>query len=135
MTPESQARFNPLIQLLTHIDPASCAATYRRFYPLLHNAYADLGEKKTFHGVMLTAIDKLLATPEPATEPELIPAEKGLYKFASPTLEALPAAQKPLIRMGRENARELKAWLRRVKAAVLHPPEPDPVNSPTPSPI
>lgn len=122
MTPASQARFDTLVHIITHIDPARCAASYQRHYPLLHAAYAELGEKKTFHSVMLTAIDKLLATPEPATEPELIPADKGLYRYASPALEALPAAQKPMIRMGRENARELKKWLRQVRAAILQAP-------------
>lgn len=123
MTPASQARFDTLVHIITRIDPARCAASYQRHYPLLHAAYAELGEKKTFHSVMLTAIDKLLATPEPATEPELVPAEKGLYRYASPALEALPAAQKPMIRMGRENARELKSWLRQVRAAILTTPD------------
>ena len=122
MTPASQARFNTLVHLLTRIEPARCAATYRRYYPLLHTAYAELGEKKTFHSVTLAAIDTLLATPEPTTEPELILAEKGLYKYVSPTLESLPAAQKPLLRMGRENARELKHWLRQLRAAILTTP-------------
>lgn len=119
MTTESQGRFNTHIQIITSISPSACATTYRRFYPLLHSAYADLGEKKTFHSVMLMAIDRVLATPELMSEPELVPAEKGLYKYLDPALESLPAAQKPLLRMGRKNAAQLKHWLQQVKASIL----------------
>lgn len=122
MTTESQNRFNTHIQIITSIPPATCAAAYRRYYPLLHTAYADLGEKKSFHSVMLAAIDRVLAAPEPSAEPELVSAEKGLYKFNDPALEALPAAQKPLLRMGRNNASQLKAWLHQVRAALLATP-------------
>ena len=122
MTPESHARFNTYIQIITSINPATCAATYRRHYPLLQSAYADLGEKKTFHTVMLAAIDQILAAPEPTSEPELIAANKGLFKFSDPQLEALPAAQKPLLRMGRENEAELKQWLRRLRSELLTTP-------------
>jgi hypothetical protein len=122
MTEDSHARFNTHIQIVTSISPATCAATYRRYYPLLQGAYADLGEKKTFHSVLLTAIDLVIAAPEPEDEPLLVAADKGLLKFADPKLEALPAAQKPLLRMGRDNATQLKQWLRQFRAAVLATP-------------
>ena len=122
MTEDSHARFNTHIQIVTSISPATCAATYRRYYPLLQGAYADLGEKKTFHSVLLTAIDLVMAAPEPETEPLLVSADKGLFKFVDPKLEALPTAQKPLLRMGRENATQLKQWLRQFRTAILAPP-------------
>lgn len=124
MTTESQGRFNTHIEIITSIPPSACATTYRRFYPLLHSAYADLGEKKTFHSVLLMAIDRVLATPELMSEPELVPAEKGLYKYLDPALESLPAAQKPLLRMGRKNAAQLKHWLQQVKISILSTPAP-----------
>jgi hypothetical protein len=123
MTAVAQARYNVYIQSLVAIDPQAAAELYRRYYPLLQGAYAELGEKKTFHSVMLRAVDKLLATPE-LTQPLLLqPVDKaGLYRFADLSIESLPAAQKPLLRMGVENARSLKSWLRHFRAALLAPP-------------
>jgi hypothetical protein len=41
-----------------------------------------------------------------------------MYTFADPTLEALPAGQKLLIRMGPENAAVIKAKLKELRAIV-----------------
>ena len=41
-----------------------------------------------------------------------------MYTFADPTLEALPAGQKLLIRMGPENAAAIEAKLTELRAAV-----------------
>jgi hypothetical protein len=40
---------------------------------------------------------------------------KVLYEFADPDLETRSAGQKILVRMGAENERKVKAWLRGLK--------------------
>ncbi|HSC75992.1 MAG TPA: DUF3014 domain-containing protein [Pseudomonadales bacterium] len=122
MTPESQMRYNLFVSALTSLDPKQCAALYRRYYPLLNNAYKELGEKNNFHALVLKAIQQLDATPELTQAPALVPAEKGLYKYAQPQLEALPAVQKQMLRSGWENVSKLKIWLRQLRAALLAPP-------------
>ena len=82
----------------------------------------DVDATATLPRAQQEAIDKLLAAPEPKDNPLLVPAEKGLYAFADPALEALPAAQKPLLRMGISNERQLKAWLKQVRTAILQAP-------------
>jgi hypothetical protein len=52
----------------------------------------------------------------------LVPADKGMYKYAQPQLEALPAVQKQMLRSGWENVSKLKVWLRQFRAALLAPP-------------
>ena len=42
-TPESQTRYNLYVELITALDPQQCAELYRRYYPLLNKAYAELG--------------------------------------------------------------------------------------------
>jgi hypothetical protein len=42
-----------------------------------------------------------------------------LYEFADPVLEASSAGQKILIRMGRENAVQVKAKLREIRGALV----------------
>lgn len=122
MTPESQARYNLYVEAITALDPQQCAALYRRFYPLLNNAYKELGEKGNFHALVLKAIQQLESTPDLTQAPALVPAEKGMYKYVQPQLEALPAAQKQMLRSGWENTSKLKVWLRQLKSALLAPP-------------
>lgn len=122
MTPESQARYSLYIDAITALDPQQCAALYRRFYPLLNSAYQELGEKNNFHALVLKAITQLDNTPELTQAPVLVPADKGLYKYAQPQLEALPAVQKQILRSGWENVSRLKVWLRQLRAALLTPP-------------
>lgn len=122
MTPESQTRYALYIDAITALDPQQCAALYRRFYPLLNSAYQELGEKNNFHALVLKAITQLENTPDLTQAPILVPADKGLYKYAQPQLEALPAIQKQILRSGWENVSRLKIWLRQLRAALLAQP-------------
>ena len=83
---------------------------------------AELGEKNNFHALMLKALQQLENTPDLTQAPVLIPAEKGMYKYAQPQLETLPAVQKQMLRSGWENVSRLKVWLRQLKSALLAPP-------------
>ncbi len=122
MTTESQARYSLYVDAITSLDPQQCAALYRRYYPLLNSAYKELGEKNNFHALMLKALQQLENTPDLTQAPVLIPAEKGMYKYAQPQLETLPAVQKQMLRSGWENVSRLKVWLRQLKSALLAPP-------------
>lgn len=122
MTPESLTRYTLYIDAITALDPQQCAALYRRFYPLLNSAYQELGEKNNFHALVLKAITQLENTPDLTQAPILVPADKGLYKYAQPQLEALPAIQKQILRSGWENVSRLKVWLRQLRAALLATP-------------
>ncbi len=122
MTTESQVRYNLYVEAITALDPQQCAALYRRYYPLLNNAYQELGEKNNFHALMLKALQQLENTPDLTQPPALVPADKGMYKYAQPQLEALPAVQKQMLRSGWENVSKLKVWLRQFRAALLAPP-------------
>ncbi|MEZ5538520.1 MAG: DUF3014 domain-containing protein [Pseudomonadales bacterium] len=121
-TAESQTRYNLYVDLITALDPQQCAQLYRRYYPLLNAAYAELGEKGNFHVLVLKALQQLEATPELSQAPVLTPNEKGMFVYAQPQLEALPSAQKQLLRSGWENVSRLKVWLRQLHAALMTPP-------------
>ena len=121
-TADSHARYNLYVELLTALDPQQCAELYRRYYPLLNHAYAELGEKGNFHALVLKALQQLDATPELSQAPVLVPNDKGMYVYAQPQLETLPAAQKQLLRSGWENVSRLKVWLRQLRAALVQAP-------------
>jgi hypothetical protein len=114
--PANAARYKPYVDAFDAIDVHQSVALYTRFYPLFQEAYKDLGYPKTyFNDRLIAVIDDLLAAPEPKDPPQL--AEPHLmYQFADPSLEALPAGQKALIRMGPGNEARVKAKLRAIRA-------------------
>ena len=121
IAPDNSARYARYMALLAAVDVGQAAALYRRFYPLLQEAYEDLGYPgQYFNDRVIAVIDQLLATPEVA-EPIRLVHPSVMYKFADPKLEALSAGQKALLRIGRENAAEVKAKLRALRAEIAGP--------------
>jgi len=70
-----------------------------------------------FNDRLVQVIDVLLATPQISGPIDLV-RPNVMYIYADPTLEARPAGQKLLIRMGPENAAVIKAKLVELRAAV-----------------
>ena len=122
-------RYNAFVRFVTAIDSDAAVALYVRMYPLLQKAYEDLGYPgKYFNNRLVEVIDQLLQTPEPS-EPIQVTlmrvkgpiAEKRpwiRYEYADPTLEARPAVQKIMLRMGLRNTAALKAKLRDLRKRV-----------------
>jgi len=122
IAPDNSARYARYMVLLGAIDAGQAAALYRRFYPLLQEAYEELGYPgQYFNDRVVTVIDHLLATPEVA-EPIRLVHPSVMYKFADPKLESLSAGQKALLRIGRENAAEVKAKLRALRTEIAGTP-------------
>ncbi len=86
--------------------------------PLLTEAYGELGiQEVDVEARVARAIEILLETPEP--EGRIWVRQPSVaYEFADPTLEALPPAQKQLIRMGPANMRKIKSKLREMQRIV-----------------
>jgi hypothetical protein len=117
--PDNFSRYDPFVRLVTAADPAKAAAVYARYYPLLQQAYQELGyPSRQFHGRLLEVIDHLLATPEVPTPIRLV-RPHVLYKYADPDLEARSAGQKALIRMGPEHMAVLKDKLRALRVELI----------------
>jgi hypothetical protein len=128
------ARFAPYVTLLQGMDTRALADLYVRFYPLFQQSYEDLGYPgQYFNDRLVEAIDDLLATPEIA-KPVALVQPRVFYEFADARLEALPAGQKMLLRMGPQNAAVLKAKLRELRTVVTRggalPSTPHGVNEP-----
>ncbi len=112
------ARYRPLVALVGALDVARLVGVYQHFYPLLQGAYQDLGYPQGyFNDRLVQAIDSLLATPQPEG-PIALARPNVMYTFADPHLEALPAGQKLLLRMGPENAALIKAKLTELRTAL-----------------
>ncbi len=113
------SRYDAFTQSIIAIDSQQAAAFFHWTRPLLETAYSELGYPGEDLGTaLITAIDTLLATPS-IEGPIALKRESVLYQYADPAMEALPGAQKQLLRMGAKNARLLKAWLSELRSALL----------------
>jgi hypothetical protein len=122
LSAQNYARYKPFVDAVQSLDPKALAAVYFRLYPLFQQAYESLGYPgKYFNDRLVQAIDSLLATPD-VQGPILLVRPKVFYQFADPKLEALPAGQKLLIRMGPQNAAIVKAKLKALRAAITATP-------------
>jgi|GEM_PF-1194416 len=96
--------------LISKAVPAEqISKVYIKYYPLLQQAYGELGEgPEQFHSVMLGALDNLLSTPDVSDEKLELIQTSIVFKFKDEQLESLPATQKLLLRMGEENRSAIK---------------------------
>jgi len=122
INPASYRRFDGIARTVASLDPAAVAAAYRTIQPRLDEAYRALGRTSlSVDQAVATALQVLIDTPEAADPIRLAPGPGATLGFADPDLQALPAAQKQLIRMGPENAARVKDTLRRIKIAIETP--------------
>lgn len=124
LAPANGPRYAAYVKLAEAVDGKQLAALYVRFYPLLQEAYRELGYPQGhFNDRLVAVIDHLLATPEPSGPIRLV-QPKVLYEFADADLESRSAGQKLLLRMGAENAARVKARLREFRREVaVQPPQ------------
>jgi hypothetical protein len=119
---DNGARYARYLELVRTVDPAAAVTLYRRYYPLFQQAYEELGYPgHYFNDRVVVVIDNLLATPEPAGPVALV-HPSVMFKFADPATEGLSAGQKALIRLGPDNAREVKEKLRAIRALIATQP-------------
>ena len=126
---DNAARYRPFVQFASGLNTGKAVAFYAQWYPLFQAAYEELGYPgQYFNDRLVTVIDQLLATPElTGPVPLMLTQVKGSvptvrpwvrYEYADAALEARPAGQKMLMRMGTENARVLKTKLQEIRQLI-----------------
>ena len=119
LDPRNYQRYTPYVAVVRNLDVAALMKVYLHFYPLLQRAYQDLGYPNGyFNDRLVEAIDSLLATPRPTGPIDLV-RPNVMYEFADPALEALPAGQKLMLRLGPDNAGDIRAKLTELRAALV----------------
>jgi hypothetical protein len=115
MDPAGFDRYEPVVDMVAAVRPEQAVMLLETMDPLLQDAYRELGVQDVdVESRLAAAIDVLLATPIPEGPVEL-KQPAVMYEYADPELEALLPAQKQLIRMGPENARQILDKLRRIR--------------------
>jgi hypothetical protein len=118
LAPANSARYDGLMRVVDGADVRALASVYVRHYPLFQKAYRELGYPDGyFNDRFVAAIDLVLATPDLDGHAGLV-QPRVLYEFADPELEALPAGQKALLRLGPANAARVKAKLRDLRGLI-----------------
>ncbi|TCV97082.1 DUF3014 family protein [Luteibacter rhizovicinus] len=112
-------RYATYMYVAEKIDTGALVGWYKRYYPLFQQSYRDLGYPDGYFNDRLVAvIDHLLAAPEPKG-PVVLVQPKLRYEFADPSLQALSAGQKFMLRLGPDDEARLKAKLRAIRAGVV----------------
>jgi len=106
----SSKRFSLYIDLLRSMDSDSLVQWYSDIKPLIDEAYKELGYEDDFTRTLQYAITRVLDMELPKSSMTLI-QPSVTYKFANPTLEALPDTDKLLLRLGRGNLLVIKSVL------------------------
>ncbi|GMU01699.1 hypothetical protein KH5H1_58190 [Corallococcus caeni] len=116
--PESHTRYDGVTRVITSLDAKTAGQVYQELKPLLDAAHAELAPPgRSLDETLSQAIGRLTRVPVPKAPVELAP-KGALYVYADPSLEALSAAEKHLLRMGPENMRKVQAKLTELAAAL-----------------
>ena len=122
IAPESFARYDTVVRVFTSLDTPTSVITYQALRPLIQGAYLEISRPgQRFDQTLSNAIQRMLDTPVPEGEVEVVDSPGVNFTYASPELEGLSAAQKHLLRLGPANARALQAKLRELREALALP--------------
>ena len=109
LTPETEARYTPCVELFCTIDTELAGKVYRAIKPALQNALNVSGHPdQTPDQLLLAAMEKLRQIPLYESNPPMNKVADGLFAWKYPDLEALSPAQKTLLRMGQGNLRKIR---------------------------
>lgn len=107
-------RFSPYIDLFLAIDNQRLVDWYKQLLPLLNQAYQELGyEEQFFTDTVHLAIGRITTFDMPKNASTLIQPHV-MYKYRDKSIEALPDAEKLLIRLGDENLSKLQDKLKQI---------------------
>jgi len=126
----NRQRYDTAVRLFEAVDARQAVSVYLRFYPLLQQAYRDLGVPgKQFNDRLVEVIDHLLLAPEADGPIELVPVQgQPRWAFADPRLESASVGHKAMLRLGPAHAARVKAKLRELRTLLAgHPPQATPL--------
>jgi hypothetical protein len=122
IAPESFARYDVVARVFSSLDTQGSARVYRTLKPLIDEASQEISRPgQRFDQTLARAIQRLLDTPVPEGDIEVVDTPGVSYVYAAPELEQLSAAQKHLLRMGPANARAVQEKLRELRSALALP--------------
>lgn len=117
--PVSYRRYDASVEALTAVDPANVAQLLGTIDPLVEAALREIGVEAPAGEVFESAMAEVMAVPELEGDGSVELVQPNvMYEYANPQLEALSPLQKQVLRMGPDNVRRLKAYLRRLAGSM-----------------
>lgn len=112
------SRYDGLVDTVAALDAEALARWFRRYEPLLQQAWAELGDGEGgVRAAMLQGLELLIAAPDLQGDIELV-QPSVFYRYADPAIEALPDSQKLMIRMGPGNREVVRRKAERLRDAL-----------------
>lgn len=112
-------RYARYIDVLMMLKPEQAHDLYQHFYPLLQQAYEELGlANPNFGRVVLQAIDVLLE-PTIGTADEVLSRPSVMFVYNNKQVEATSSVNKLKLRIGSESSDKLEQWLRAFRQIML----------------
>lgn len=108
-------RYSPVVNVLVKMPEDKLVAYYRSWYPLLEQAFGELGLPGSFDEKLDAVIGRILAVEVLEGPIELNKPTSVNYKFLDKKLEDASQIDKWLWRMGPENTRQIQGLASRLK--------------------
>jgi len=119
MDPASYHRYDSYAQAIGELNTQTLSDNFKRFRPLLEQAYAALGyPAEDFDNALIRSLDRILATPE-RQQPIELKRKESVYTYTDLELEKLTEMQKLLLRMGPENVTLIQTQARNLRGELL----------------
>lgn len=108
-------RYDAVVNALVKLPEDKLVAYYRAWYPLLGQAFGELGLPGDFDEKLDSVIERILAVNVLEPPIELKKPSSVTYKFLDPKLESASQIDKWLWRMGPEHTRQIQGLAARLK--------------------
>lgn len=118
LDPANAARYTPIVNALTALDPARVAERYRALYPIIQEAWLQLGNPESYFNDRLIAVIDHLISAKPPAEPVVLVQPKVFYRYADAALEGESVGRRALFRLGAEQMRRVQIWLGTLRKAL-----------------
>ncbi|MFT6976564.1 MAG: hypothetical protein ACJAZA_000264 [Shewanella psychromarinicola] len=115
LNPDSYHRYDLYANFIEGLSDKDLISTYTELKPLFAEAFTELGYSNIDFDTRMQQVFSMVADAPIIEDPIELSSISVNYKFVDPNLEALPNAQKLLIRMGPENARKIKAAVKKLQ--------------------
>ncbi|UJF22510.1 DUF3014 domain-containing protein [Shewanella sp. OMA3-2] len=115
LNPDSYHRYDLYADFISGLNDQELAATYRELKPLFEEAFIELGYANMNFDERMQQAFKMIADAPIIEDPIELTSISVNYQYVDARIEALPNAQKLLVRMGPENTRKIKNAVKRLQ--------------------
>lgn len=115
LNPDGYHRYDLYANFIEGLNDKDLVATYIELKPLFAEAFTELGYSDIDFDKRMQQAFSMVASAPIIEDPIELSSISVNYKYVDPNLEALPSAQKLLIRMGPDNTRKIKAAIKKLQ--------------------